>query len=79
MSKVSCEIIKDMLPLYYDNVCSDDSKRMVEEHLIECDNCKMELEKIQDEVHITRKKIIENRNDGNVIKSISTFVEKSHG
>ena len=34
MSKVSCEIIKDILPLYYDNVCSDDSKRMVEEHLL---------------------------------------------
>ena len=34
MSKVSCEIVKDMLPLYYDNVCSDDSKRMVEEHLV---------------------------------------------
>ena len=57
MSKVSCEIIKDMLPLYYDNVCSDDSKRMVEEHLSDCDNCKMELEKIQDEIHIPEKKI----------------------
>ena len=44
MSKISCEVIKDMLPLYYDNVCSDDSKRMVEEHLSYCDNCKMELE-----------------------------------
>ena len=72
MSKISCEVIKDMLPLYYDNVCSDDSKRMVEEHLSYCDNCKMELEKIQDEVHIPEKKIIENRNDGNVIKNIST-------
>lgn len=72
MSKISCEVIQDMLPLYYDNVCSNDSKRMVEEHLSYCDNCKMELEKIQDEVHIPEKKIIENRNDGNVIKKIST-------
>ncbi len=72
MSEISCEVIQDMLPLYYDNVCSNDSKRMVEEHLSYCDNCKMELEKIQDEVHIPEKKIIENRNDGNVIKKIST-------
>ena len=72
MSKISCEVIQDMLPLYYDNVCSNDSKKMVEEHLSYCDNCKMELEKIQDEVHIPEKKIIENRNDGNVIKKIST-------
>lgn len=72
MSKISCEVIQDMLPLYYDNVCSNDSKRMVEDHLLYCDNCKIELEKIQDEVHIPEKKIIENRNDVNVIKKIST-------
>lgn len=71
-NKVSCEIIKDMLPLYYDEVCSDDSKRLVEEHLSECNNCKMELDKIQDEIHIQKNNIIENRTDSNVIKSIST-------
>lgn len=71
-NKVSCEIIKDMLPLYYDEVCSDDSKRMVEEHLSECNNCKMELEKIQNEIHIPKNNIIENRTDSNVIKNIST-------
>ena len=47
LRKVSCEIIKDMLPLYYDSVCSDDSKRMVEEHLSECNNCKVEFKKIE--------------------------------
>ncbi len=61
-----------MLPLYYDSICSDDSKRMVEEHLSKCNNCKMELEKIQSEIHIPEKNIIENRKDSNVIKSIST-------
>ncbi|WP_025025951.1 zf-HC2 domain-containing protein [Caldalkalibacillus mannanilyticus] len=76
MSKVSCEIIKDMLPLYYDSVCSDDSRRMVEEHLSKCNNCKMELEKIQDEIHIPEKDIIENRKDSNVIKNISISWKK---
>ncbi|MBP3953656.1 zf-HC2 domain-containing protein [Bacillus suaedae] len=71
MSKVSCEIIKDLLPLYYDSVCSDDSKRMVEEHLSKCNNCKMELERIQDEIHIPKIDNIENRKDSNVIKNIS--------
>ncbi|MEO4055176.1 zf-HC2 domain-containing protein [Solibacillus sp. CAU 1738] len=71
MSKVSCEIIRDMLPLYYDSVCSDESKRMVEEHLAKCNNCKMELEKIQDEIHIPEKNIIENKKSSNAIKNIS--------
>ncbi|MFN7253527.1 MAG: zf-HC2 domain-containing protein [Anaerobacillus sp.] len=72
MSKVSCEIIKDMLPLYYDGVCSDDSKRMVEEHLSKCNACKIELEKIQDDIHIPEKTIMKNRKDSNVLKNIST-------
>lgn len=37
--KISCEIIQDLLPLYYDEVCSDDSKKTIEEHLNTCDNC----------------------------------------
>lgn len=69
--KVFCDIINDILPLYYDNVCSDASKKMVEEHLQECHNCKMELEKLQDEIHIPEKTIIENRKDVNVLKNIS--------
>jgi hypothetical protein len=71
-NKVSCEIIKDMLPLYYDEVCSGDSKKMVEEHLSQCNNCKKELENIKDEIHIPKNNMIENRTDSNVIKNIST-------
>ena len=44
--KVSCEIIKDLLPLYYDGVCSNDSSAMIEKHLLECDNCKAELKEM---------------------------------
>ncbi|PUB11130.1 zf-HC2 domain-containing protein [Paenisporosarcina sp. OV554] len=77
MSKVSCEIVKDMLPLYYDNVCSDDSKRMVEEHLVECDSCKMELDRIQADFKLPKEEIERNNNDGNVIKNISSFWNRS--
>jgi hypothetical protein len=75
-NKVSCEIIKDMLPLYYDEVCSGDSKKMVEEHLSQCNNCKKELENIKDEIHIPKNNMIENRTDSNVIKNISTSWKK---
>ena len=46
--KISCEVIKDLLPLYHDGVCSNESKTMVEEHLACCDNCKTELQAIVD-------------------------------
>ena len=38
--KYPCNIIKDLLPLYADNVCSEESKGIVEQHLGECPNCK---------------------------------------
>lgn len=77
MSKVSCEIVKDLLPLYYDNVCSSDSKRMIEEHLVECDSCKMELDRIQDDIKLPKEEIDKNVNDRNIVKNISTFWNRS--
>lgn len=37
--KISCNIIQDLIPLYYDNVCSIDSTKMVKKHLDECSHC----------------------------------------
>ncbi len=41
--KISCEIIQDLLPLYYDGVCSQDTKQVVEAHLKDCEKCKADL------------------------------------
>ena len=40
MKKMSCEVILDLLPLYEDGCCSKESKRIVEEHLQECECCR---------------------------------------
>lgn len=39
-----CGIVKDLLPLYADDVCSIESKKLVAEHLSECEECCKELE-----------------------------------
>lgn len=39
-----CAIVKDLLPLYADDVCSIESKKLVAEHLSECEECCKELE-----------------------------------
>jgi len=44
--KYPCETVRDLIPLYHDNVCSDSSRKIVEEHLEECGLCKSEMEKI---------------------------------
>lgn len=35
-----CEMIQDLLPLYLDGVCSEESKKAIEQHLAECSGCK---------------------------------------
>ncbi len=38
--KYPCDLIQDLLPLYLDGVCSEESKKAVEKHLSECSGCK---------------------------------------
>ncbi len=38
--KLDCELIQDLLPLYQENICSDATRRAVEEHLCECEACR---------------------------------------
>ena len=45
--KLSCEVIKDLLPLYYDKVCSEESCSLIEEHLSQCPQCENELQKLK--------------------------------
>ena len=39
MNKISCNIIGDLLPLYVDGAVSEETKKLVEEHLAECEDC----------------------------------------
>ena len=47
MSRIPCEIIQDLLPLYVDDVCSAKSKICVEEHLVECAECRKYLQTLK--------------------------------
>lgn len=53
--RITCEIIKDLLPLYYDNVCSEDSRKLIEEHLLTCEKCRDELNQIDIEIKAVKK------------------------
>ncbi|MBQ8834703.1 MAG: zf-HC2 domain-containing protein [Oscillospiraceae bacterium] len=60
--KVSCDIIRDILPLYAEDMVSNATRDMVDEHLCECDSCTKELgvlkkaEKVPVEVDLTSLK-----------------------
>ena len=41
--KLSCEIVQDLLPLYQDEICSQQSREAVEQHLRNCACCSSQL------------------------------------
>lgn len=44
--KTPCNVIRDLLPLYQDGVCSPESRQLVDEHLEECEPCRTEWERM---------------------------------
>ena len=46
--KVPCSVIRDLLPLYHDSVCSPESCTLVEEHLKDCEACQEEFHKLEE-------------------------------
>jgi len=52
VNKTDCDIIKDLLPLYVDDVSSDKSKSLVEAHINHCDSCANELRIMKESLDI---------------------------
>ena len=47
--KNDCNIIRDILPLYAEDMVSADTSAFVEEHLTKCAECRAELENLKSE------------------------------
>ena len=45
--KISCDIIRDILPLYAEDMVSNATRDMVDEHLCGCDDCTRELDALK--------------------------------
>lgn len=43
--KNECDVVRDLLPLYLDDLVSDSTREFVEAHLADCEDCRKEIEK----------------------------------
>ena len=64
--KYNCDLISDLLPLYKDEICSEASRKIVEEHLAECPDCKKILNSLNDitideEIAKEKEKVIDSQ------------------
>lgn len=66
---MNCEIVQDLLPLYHDRVCSEESRRAVEEHLEGCGACRQLLADMDTPLPAAEKKKTEE--DAAVVERIA--------
>ena len=73
MNKITCNVIKDILPLYIDGVVSEDTQKIVEEHLEECSLCRDEINKLKKTLVIPTNEEIQQGTVNILEKSISSI------
>ncbi|HAV90951.1 MAG TPA: hypothetical protein DCW44_06735 [Eubacterium sp.] len=75
-----CRIVQDLLPMYIDELCSDESKELVEEHLRTCDDCKRVLESMKEgEEAIASYDVNSTDSDEQLIKRVSKDINRKTG
>lgn len=69
MEKISCNVIKDLLPLYLDDVVSEDTREMVEEHLDSCESCRKEADILKQNVVLPTNRSLK-YSDAQILKKL---------
>ena len=55
---MQCEVIRDLLPLYQDELCSPVTAELVRQHLAECPDCARAAEWMRSQVHVEERPVI---------------------
>ena len=72
MSKENCFLIKDLLPLYIDDLCSNESTEIIKNHLEVCEECNKEYSQLKKEPIL--KEV--NDNSSELIKGVGNMFKK---
>jgi Putative zinc-finger len=76
MRDVPCRVIEDLLPLYHDDVCSEESRTLVEGHLSQCEACRNELQRMRAGLPVEEKVTVDRNSDDRVMKGIASSWKK---
>ena len=49
MNNISCDVIQDLMPVYIEHMCSTESRKLVEAHMAECEDCRQVFRAYTDE------------------------------
>ena len=52
MSKLKCNVVEDLMPLYIDDLVSEDTKKDIEFHLSQCEDCRKICNQLKKEINL---------------------------
>ncbi|MCM1046614.1 MAG: zf-HC2 domain-containing protein [Candidatus Gastranaerophilales bacterium] len=55
MSKLDCDVVKDLTPSYLEEICSAGSRQLVEEHVAECEKCRNYIQMMRQTELVSKK------------------------
>ena len=70
--RLACKVIEDLLPMYYDGICSEESAALVEEHLKDCPHCSQKLSDLRADIAIPQTRM----DDMRVLKKLQKRYRK---
>lgn len=74
--KKECSIVRDVLPLYFENMVSEETAAFVKEHLENCSDCAAELECLKSGKQIDKVETTQRESDANVITAVKKKIAK---
>ncbi|MEG2053822.1 MAG: zf-HC2 domain-containing protein, partial [Oscillospiraceae bacterium] len=75
MSKLNCDVIADLMPSYVDDICCDETKTLVDEHLAECEKCTEKITIMKNTIIVADTA---NQNEFNYMKKIEKCFNKKN-
>ena len=74
--KKECSIIRDMLPLYFENMVSEDTAEFVKKHIENCPDCAAELKAMKSGKEISETEPSKRESDAKVITAVKKKIAK---
>lgn len=74
--EICCNIIRDLMPSYLDDICSEESKLLIQNHIAECQGCRESLNQLE------KTEIVSEKNDVmeiDYLKKIRKYYGKKNG
>lgn len=75
MCVLNCDIVKDLIPSYLEELCSEESKKAVEAHLSACPECRSHLDALR-HVELSKKEI--SKNQLNFMKRVKRYYARKN-